>query len=441
MLAAAVGGGSWFGDTSWAASQDDGPAAGWSIGLVDRRPRRDGCLPRVVRVARSRAHAARAARPGGVRDRVHGAGHRLPAPRHRPLPDLRPDRVSSRTARCRRTRFGSSSTDRLERSRLTVFFRLLLAIPHLIWLLLWSVLALLAVLVAWVVALVIGRVPRALHRFIAAWVRYAMHVVAFLFLVGGPFPGFVGAAGSYPVDLAIDPPQRQRRLVTLFRGLLAIPALLLGGAYSAVVLIVGAARLVGGALHRPDAGGDAQPRRGRRSATPARRTRTSSSSPTATRTRRPPFATAPRDEQLELASHRTSRVPGSSRPEPRRPRHRRSLSRSPPGSSAPRSSSAPRCPSGLHLPRVDVDAVFGKAARPRGRPRRAVLPRHLGARADRALRDALDLRAARAAVRTRVGRRADRHRDAARHARARDRLARRSCRSRCSTSGGRGGTT
>ena len=61
--------------------------------------------------------------------------------------------------------------------------------------------------------------------------------MAFLFLIGGPFPGFVGAAGSYPVDLAIDPPARQRRLVTLFRGLLAIPALLLGGAYSAVVWV------------------------------------------------------------------------------------------------------------------------------------------------------------------------------------------------------------
>ena len=32
-------------------------------------------------------------------------------------------------------------TDDLQRSRLTVFFRLLLAIPHFIWLLLWSVAA------------------------------------------------------------------------------------------------------------------------------------------------------------------------------------------------------------------------------------------------------------------------------------------------------------
>jgi len=43
--------------------------------------------------------------------------------------------------------------------------------------------------------------------------------------------------GLHPVDLAIDPPVPQRRLLTLFRGLLAIPALLLGGAYSAVVWV------------------------------------------------------------------------------------------------------------------------------------------------------------------------------------------------------------
>ena len=129
-------------------------------------------------------------------------------------------------------------TDRLERSRLIVFFRVLLTIPHVIWLLLWSVFALAALLVAWIAALATGRVPTALHRFLAAWVRYAMHIAAFLSLVGGPFPGFVGAAASYPVDLAIDPPARQRRLVTLFRGVFAIPALLLGCAYIVMICVV-----------------------------------------------------------------------------------------------------------------------------------------------------------------------------------------------------------
>ena len=48
----------------------------------------------------------------------------------------------------------------------------------------------------------------------------------------------MGAANSYPVDLQIDGPVPQRRLVTLFRGLLAVPAILLGGALTGVLYIV-----------------------------------------------------------------------------------------------------------------------------------------------------------------------------------------------------------
>jgi hypothetical protein len=129
-------------------------------------------------------------------------------------------------------------TDTLERSRLTVLFRLLLSFPHLVWLTLWTVVVLLVSFFVWLVALVLGRVPRFLHRFLAAWVRYTAHVSAFLYVVGGPFPGFLGAAGSYPVDVEIDPPARQHRLKTLFRFLLALPALLLAGAFGTVLLVV-----------------------------------------------------------------------------------------------------------------------------------------------------------------------------------------------------------
>ncbi len=131
-----------------------------------------------------------------------------------------------------------SLSDRPARARLIVLFRLLLAIPHLVWLWLWSALASVAVVVAWLIALVIGRVPSWLHRFLAAYVRYSAHVFAFLLLVGGPFPGFVGKQGSYPVDIVIDPPVRQRRVVTLFRLVLAIPALLLAAGYASVVFVV-----------------------------------------------------------------------------------------------------------------------------------------------------------------------------------------------------------
>jgi hypothetical protein len=130
-------------------------------------------------------------------------------------------------------------TDDLERSRLTVFFRLFLALPHLFWLLLWTIAAFFAAIAAWFAALVTGRVPDALHRFLAAYVRYAVHVQAYLYVVGRRFPGFTGRPGSYGIDLEIEPPGRQSRWVTLFRLFLAIPALILAGALGGVAFVVG----------------------------------------------------------------------------------------------------------------------------------------------------------------------------------------------------------
>ena len=125
------------------------------------------------------------------------------------------------------------------RNRLLVLFRLPLTVPHFVWLTLWSVVAFFAAVIAWLVALVIGRVPDPLHRFLAAFVRYSTHVVSFLYVLGGPFPGFLGRAGSYPVDLEVEPPQPQSRLKTLFRLFLAFPAFLASGAFGTVTLVAG----------------------------------------------------------------------------------------------------------------------------------------------------------------------------------------------------------
>lgn len=124
------------------------------------------------------------------------------------------------------------------RSRLTVLFRLLLALPHLVWLTLWSVPAVVAVLVNWLVLLVRGRPARPLHRFLSAFVRYSAHVLSFLFVVTNPFPGFTGAAG-YPLDVTLPPPGPQRRWKALLRLVLAVPALVVAGAYSYVLYVVG----------------------------------------------------------------------------------------------------------------------------------------------------------------------------------------------------------
>jgi hypothetical protein len=122
--------------------------------------------------------------------------------------------------------------DDLRRSRLTVFFRLPLALVHLAWLIIWGIAYFFALIANWFATLIRGTSPAALHRFIAAYVRYQIHVFAYLLLVANPFPGFTGRAGSYPIDVEIDPPERQNRWITGFRVFLAFPALLVSGALS-----------------------------------------------------------------------------------------------------------------------------------------------------------------------------------------------------------------
>ena len=129
-------------------------------------------------------------------------------------------------------------TDDGRRSRLTVLFRLLLALPHVVWLLLWTIAAFLAAIVNGLVALVRGRSAEPLHRFLAAYVRYAAHVTAFVTLVANPFPGFTGAPG-YPVDIAIGEAERQNRWITLFRTFLVIPAFFVSGALFGALTLVG----------------------------------------------------------------------------------------------------------------------------------------------------------------------------------------------------------
>ncbi len=129
-------------------------------------------------------------------------------------------------------------SDDLRRSRLTVFFRGLLALPHLIWLTLWGIVVLACAVLNWFATLLAGRSPQWLHRFLAAYLRYANHVYSFLYLIANPFPGFVGQAGSYPFEIAVAPRERQNRWKTGFRIVLAVPALILTGVYSALANIV-----------------------------------------------------------------------------------------------------------------------------------------------------------------------------------------------------------
>lgn len=129
-------------------------------------------------------------------------------------------------------------SDDLERPRLTVLFRLFLAIPHFVWIALWSIAVALVAFFAWLIALVLGRLPDPLHRFFAAYVRYATHLGAFVYLVGRRFPGFTGREGSYGIDLAIASPVAQKRLTIAFRVILAVPAFIVASALGGVAMMI-----------------------------------------------------------------------------------------------------------------------------------------------------------------------------------------------------------
>ncbi len=164
--------------------------------------------------------------------------------------------------------------DDLDRRRLTVLFRLVLALPHLVWLSLYATAAIVLAFVVWLVVLVLGRVPRSLHRFLANYTRYTVHLIAYLCLAADPYPGFSGD-GSYPVDVEIDPPAKQRRLGAALRLVLAIPAFVLSSALAGSAVFAAVAALGAGGLvvtiavlalvrlprPRADAPGDARRRR------------------------------------------------------------------------------------------------------------------------------------------------------------------------------------
>ena len=111
-------------------------------------------------------------------------------------------------------------TDDLERSRLTVFFRLLLAIPHLIWSRCGgSPRSRSRSSSGWRSSFE-GRAPRTLHGFVASYLRYSTHVSAYVHLAADPYPAFRGArlSGRRRDRAAAAPVRGRRRLPARARG-------------------------------------------------------------------------------------------------------------------------------------------------------------------------------------------------------------------------------
>jgi hypothetical protein len=128
--------------------------------------------------------------------------------------------------------------DDLKRSRLTVLVRLLLVLPHLIWLLLYTQVAFFVALANWIVTLIKGRSPQRMHRWLVRYLRYTVYVYSYVYMLANPYPPFHGDHRSYRIDLQVEGPDEQRRLVTAFRLVLVIPAFVLNWVLGQVLQVI-----------------------------------------------------------------------------------------------------------------------------------------------------------------------------------------------------------
>lgn len=120
----------------------------------------------------------------------------------------------------------------LRRRRAAVLFRALLAVPALILLAGFSVVVTGVAVVAWIFALLTARVPASVHRVLRVYVRYAARVAAWLTLTARRYPRVRGVAPPL-VELERA---RQSRGSVLVRPVLALPSLVLAGAFGSVLL-------------------------------------------------------------------------------------------------------------------------------------------------------------------------------------------------------------
>jgi hypothetical protein len=107
--------------------------------------------------------------------------------------------------------------------RLTVAFRLILAIPQFVVLFVLTIGAVVVLVCGWFGALVLGRLPAWVARSLTDYVLYSMRLNAYLYLLTDRYPPFSFDDGDYPVQIELQPGPLNRAAV-FFRIILVIPA-------------------------------------------------------------------------------------------------------------------------------------------------------------------------------------------------------------------------
>jgi hypothetical protein len=110
-----------------------------------------------------------------------------------------------------------------ERSRLTTFFRFILAIPLAIVGIFYGIGALLAVIAAWFAVVFTGQYPEGLYKFISGYVRWSAQFNGYCYLLTDKYAPFSLEEDDYPIRMHFTRLVEYSRWKTLLRIILFIP--------------------------------------------------------------------------------------------------------------------------------------------------------------------------------------------------------------------------
>jgi hypothetical protein len=115
--------------------------------------------------------------------------------------------------------------------RLTVFFRIILAIPQFFVLIFLYIAVFFVAVIGWFAALFLGRLPMWAHGLISDVLRWTARVDAYMFLLTDRYPPFSFEDVDYPVRPFFPTPGPLNRVAVFFRIILVFPA----GAFAQLV--------------------------------------------------------------------------------------------------------------------------------------------------------------------------------------------------------------
>lgn len=125
-----------------------------------------------------------------------------------------------------------------KRSRATVAFRLILAIPHMFVLAVVSIAAFVVTVLGWFAALFAGRLPDGMWRFLSRYLGYWTRVTAYVWLMTDRYPRFGFDDDAYPVQVRATHTSLSR-LAVAFRLVLMIPATIANSVAGGAAVVLG----------------------------------------------------------------------------------------------------------------------------------------------------------------------------------------------------------